>query len=1411
MTNNQGNIGVPLENNTLYSENTEIPTLLVYSDQSQTETSEINVPSLIGTSNTITSIAETPSQIIESTNILNANVQSHKGVIDNNMQTVDSRAPKRLRISSGASKNCPGIASTFVESKKESTTISSFQSYYRDDIDLSSGLEYRDWKNRMCQFYSNPISALTIAYDINLEGLDQGNYLLGSAQRCDEIVIRSDICCPSCPDILGEIHINDTGDIVFTISKDLKYGGMKFKLVSGAEFQITDTIRFWVNKFNVFYLYDITRTAYTSILGKNDIFLPYDDTLIFDAEVVGKNELWVKSFGGNAIFHVVHTEEFDPHTTGQKTFPIRIVNLHPVGANIFKLNFNFSYPVFVDDQYIKYVNKLHNYQPGMLVNMFNRDGLRVLNALMAIYNGLNPLIFIAINLLVLYKMIGTVALCSFGVLGSIFVISYFLSNKYKKLTVSANLLSDSRLDSIRELLNAVKTEKFLANKAMSFIVSRLKVALSKSTSIVTAAVTFIVYGIAGNTLDPAIVFPAYMYLDSFTSQLSSLNYIVLQLLTFQESYDLISDYFHSEEIVPVEQREFEQSVAIKTVNVKWKWYDADYLKKLHAKRLEALRRGNKKQMDESNLKENKDTFELEKFSIEIEKGTLVGIVGAAGSGKTTMFNGLVNELLPLEGEVHISGQIAYATQLPWIMMDSIHSNITFGKPLDQERLVECIEACGLVKDLNALEQGMFTKIGEKGINLSGGQKARVSLARCLYADADIYLLDDPLAALDAYVGKSVFEQAIKKRLSKKTVLLATHQLQYMQQMDKIIVLENGQVAESGTFNELISKPNGLFSKMMASYHCSGDEEAQTQLGESKEDLKITTAPSEITEIILKEKKATGEIKFDIYRKLFGPVASIFWSLPVVFGYILDSSLEFLAIIILTAWSTDTSGSTAKYMKALGLAAFGRVFVNYVLTVIWYNGGLKVYKYYFNKFTSSIFHAALHVFEENPIGRILNRYSFDLSLLDEQIFLDLNLFISRSLSILGKSVIVLVLAIAAVGTIAVQKKFEVSYLELSRIYMIDKSTRTTHISETFSGVRAISLFGSEKYFKEKYYKLNDAYISVPYLNDCNFFLYRLKIGLLNVLVTIGIVLAAYLFNQHSTIFSALMNSFERVLEYCEEIDQEAPTTTPADEKAVSWPSSGEIHIKDLSLAYHSKPKVDVIKNLTVSISAGERIGVVGRTGSGKSTLGTAFFRLMEPKTGSIVIDDIDICTLGLEKLRTSIQMISQEANLFSGSVRFNLTLEADITDEELWVALDKVGLKEFISQMPEKLGYPLLAGGSNLSVGQGQLLCLARAIAKKPKVLILDEASSSVDGEADQMIQKVLKEELKGSTVVSIAHRLNTIADFDRIMVLEQGEIVEFDTPSSLLQNPESLFSKLVEATGEANSLAIKEIANQNKT
>ncbi|KAJ3251911.1 Canalicular multispecific organic anion transporter 2 [Boothiomyces macroporosus] len=1061
-------------------------------------------------------------------------------------------------------------------------------------------------------------------------------------------------------------------------------------------------------------------------------------------------------------------------------------------------------------------NSRIKFETGNLINMFDRDSFRVIQGLTIMNTCVFPIVQITTNLIFLQSLIGLTALFTGICYFTLLVPVIFLQMKLQKLSTTVHILQDSRLNILEEVFKNIKKIK-LSNiqdyfysivkrnldKEMGiwhklYIVNRLCNTVMGSFTTILSCSTFVIYSILGNTMNPHIIFPTYLYLDSIAGQFQHLRRVFGSSLDTYEGYAIVTDILHSEERPEQIITDRDSSNAIVLKKVTWKWCDPVYVKKLHDHELKKKRYIREKK-DEFTEKENLNTFELKGVNVVIKKGERIGIVGAVGAGKSTLFNGLTRELIPKDGKMEINGTIAYFTQEHWIMMDSMKTNITFGKELDYEKLERIVKACCLVKDINSFEDGINSMLGESGINLSGGQKARVSLARCIYSEADIYLLDDPLAALDAYVGRQVFERAVKGELAGKTVLLSTHQLQYMNQMDKIIVLDKGQVVEFGTFDELKNTENGIFKNMIENHKYDDIEEFA---GVEEEELlyPLSEIQQKPRELIKEDSKKTGDIKWHLYTKLFDGITSNLWFISM--GWFV--------------WSNDSSRDMF-YIGILSASTGLRLLVFYSVTFGWFIGGINNHKYFYSKMTTSVLNAPQYFFEENPIGRVLSRFSTDLRIFNHVMFDSMQQIVTGSLSFIGKNVLVclaspyLIVLLMFVYSIiwTIRGVFESAIVRITRSMLVSlyqsRGCERNDNNHQFS----------------KYFNLlqNESW-------------YQFRVSIINLLISFGIIGAAMLSNTKSTIFSSLvalaltqsetcsaqlldlvrsiaqnksqMNSFERVLEYCEEIDQEPAKTLDTDPK--EWPIQGEIQIADLTMAYHSKPEVDVLKNINLSIKAGEKIGVVGRTGSGKSTLAMAFFRIMEPKSGTIIIDGTDITKIGISTLRSNLFIISQEANVFTGTIRYNLSLDTQYSDEELWEALHLVGLKEYVSQLPDKLDHQLVDNGSNLSVGQGQLLCLARAIAKKPKVLILDEASSSIDGEADKKLQQVLRKELVDTTIISIAHRLNTIADFDRVMVLDQGELVEFDSPFNLLSDQGSEFSKLVDASGSANSVAIREIA-----
>ncbi|KAF5273605.1 hypothetical protein FQR65_LT04604 [Abscondita terminalis] len=718
---------------------------------------------------------------------------------------------------------------------------------------------------------------------------------------------------------------------------------------------------------------------------------------------------------------------------------------------------------------------------------------------------------------------------------------------------------------------------------------------------------------------------------------------------------------------------------------------------------------------------------LTKLNMVIEEGSLVAVVGPVGSGKSSLLQSLLGEITLTSGKLLLNGTVSYASQDSWIFNNSVRQNILFGNRMNEIRYKKVVEVCALLRDLKMFISGDKMIVGEQGSSLSGGQKARVNLARAVYRDADIYLLDDPLSAVDVNVGKHIFDDCIRDFLKKKTVILVTHQLQYLQQVDRIIVLENGHIKADGSFEQL-QKLKIDFVKL---FNRDSDDKAN--------DDGLTVAMLVITML-----RNTLSFKFCMISST----------------HLHDSMFE------------------------------------------------------------SIVHATMQFFNENSPGRILNRFTKDMGVVDELLPYSLAITSQTLISIIGILIVTCVVnpwliipsVIILIASNYVKAFYLSSSLNIKRLEGVTKSPVFGHLHATLKGLTTIRSFGAEEILKTEFYDKQDLhscanfmFLSInrglSYLLDLISLLYLTVITLVVVIISgesyggnigLAITQALQLLVQFQwgirqlTDLENYMTSVERVLEYnC--IDHERALTKP-DKLDSSWPSLGTIVFENVYLSY--SPNEFVLKNLNFTIQPEEKVGIVGRTGAGKSSIISSIFQLFDIE-GKITIDGVDINTIGLHDLRKQISIIPQNPVMFVGSMRKNLDPFDERTDDELWRALDDVKMKEAVQALDMGLQMEISEGGLNLSVGQRQLICLARAIIRNNKILILDEATANVDPQTDAVIQDTIRKKFSRCTVLTIAHRLQTILDSDRILVMDAGEVVEFDCPNVLLKNPDGVFYKMV--------------------
>ncbi|KAJ3186105.1 hypothetical protein HK101_009741 [Irineochytrium annulatum] len=847
---------------------------------------------------------------------------------------------------------------------------------------------------------------------------------------------------------------------------------------------------------------------------------------------------------------------------------------------------------------------------------------------------------------------------------------------------------------------------------------------------------------------------------------------------------------------------------------------------------------------------------LEEIAFTVPRGSLVAVVGAVGAGKSSLLSAMIGGLKAHERrgkspKVVFGGSVGYVSQQAWIMNSTLRENVLFGLPFDEKRYAAAVDVVSLRKDLAVLPGGDDAEIGEKGINLSGGQKQRVSLARLVYQDCEIVLMDDCLSAVDAQVGREIFENCICGALKTKTRILVTHQLHFVPQCDIIISMKDGRIEEIGSYATLMAKEAGVFAQLMRSY--GGIAEGGNS-EESADEVEVDAIVQKKTEEVVDavkgkqlmkaEERQVGTLEKKVFVTFSIAMGGILFLLLLLFTLTMTQVTRVGNDLWLVYWTSQSIPGLSGIAYLWIYLAFG---LSQALTLLIFSalvsiGGFRAARNLHLEALNRIAHAPSMFFDTNPLGRILNRFSRDQDIVDNTLPDAVRLFAITFATCIATFGLVLyatkgffifgLIPLMAVYYLA-QNLYRTTARELKRLDALTRSPLYAHISESMSGTQTLIAYNATTRFIAK----TDALINLnnrPYylqITSQRWLGMRLEtIGNLLVFITCVLFVSSRFSQDPALVGLALsyalqvtqllslcirqyteaevqLVSIERLHFYASEVGVEALPVVEGSRPPKVWPSEGRVAFEGVSMRYQEDLPL-VLNEVSFSVAPCEKIGVVGRTGSGKSSLMLALFRMVEPSNGRVVIDGVDLSKIGLKDLRSRLAIIPQDPILFSGTIRSNLDPFSEHQELQLWEALSKAGMKKAVTDMEGGLDAEVSPGGENLSVGQRQLLCMARAILKDPRIIVLDECTANVDMETDALIQRMIREELKNTTTFTIAHRLNTIIDSDRVLVLDQGKVIDFDTPANLLAKEGSIFASMIEETGASNAAALKLLANQ---
>jgi len=1134
------------------------------------------------------------------------------------------------------------------------------------------------------------------------------------------------------------------------------------------------------------------------------------------------------------------------------------------------------------------LSSLQEISIGKVINLLTNDANEIDHAATYFSNTVLAPYNLLITFYMLWRYFGACSIITLTLQTAILISAGFLSNFSEKPKDEKNQCTDHRIKSANEFIENIRLIKLYAwEKPLMRMIEALRssevkalnklaninafsMMLTESSTYVCLLITSIIYMLTGGVLSPekiytsALVLSFSRYYINFCSHRGLMYYVSVRLICTrledvlkvnqipQLNHTLKRNYLGSAE--GSDNGEAGEAVNHNTIvfnNFTGYW----------------------------NRNVNTSKPCLKNINLKIEEGELTTVIGKIGSGKTSFLMSFLKELPVTQGELSFSGSISYVEQEPIIFSGSIRENVLFGKEFDESYYLKAVRACNLHEDFKQFEFGDQTQVGERGTTLSGGQKARLSLARAFYSRSDIYLLDDPLSAVDSRVGKIIFEKGIKGLLKGKTVILVTHHLNYARDSDKVVVLEEGAVFAQGTFVSLLSKKVDLL-KIFEEEHQEAETKKEIKSPNirslsgrrssgrfSELQLPKMAGANEGKDALSPEQEALTEDECNLATKktyfAYLKASQNYLLAFATLGCFLMANLfilgftKFIGIWAQIQTESAYQGDEGEIVE-VNNAKYVLICTAFTLGIIAFTFGKVAFTLKFLFGTNSNLHRnMLHklsrtfvaFFDSTPIGNMLNRFSNDMGVLDnDNWYVVYDVFDQSIAVILFMSYLIFIFpAIIIPCLVILYALFKVKVfftkptVELRRVDLVSKSPIYSEISSTLNGLLAIRVYDQGRRFIDQFMDL--IFVSAKayqaYIRNNRLFsiclqilLYFLIVSLITMFIVIasgsqmevglfGLIVyylvivindAGWIIRQ--TIFLDInMQSAQRIQDYCE-IPEEAAVEVPQVDSRLkkmsrtgNWPSSGQLSFNDVYLKYPNTENC-VLNGLTFSASAGTKVGIIGRTGAGKSSIIQALFRIVEIEEtlgSSIQIDGIDTRIVGLELLRGGLSILPQTPVILSGTIRKNLDPFDEIEDCQIWDALEKVNLKVYVKSLEKGIETDMSMSNSVFSAGQKQLICMARAMLRRSKIVVLDEATANVDFTTDSFIQEKINEIFKDCVVLTIAHRLSTIAHYDKVLVLDKGRMLEYDHPYKLLvkkegdtriTNEDGEFTKMVQRNGE---------------